>query len=145
MALSRIKNPEQLKQCKPEEIGRIIGLNRIPEVKCLREKINLLTQQGKATELNNLLLEEWYSSEQIFDGKWVLQRNLNWPARDIALKYKELWQVEHVFRDTKSLLDTRPIFQQRDYTIRGHVFCSFLALVLRKELDRRLEENGYGI
>lgn len=64
MALSRIKNPEQLKQCKPGEIGRIIGLDRIPEVKCLREKINLLTQQGKASELNNLLIEEWYSTNE---------------------------------------------------------------------------------
>ena len=61
----------------------------------------------------------------------------------VALKYKELWQVEHVFRDMKSILDTRPIFHQRDETIRGHVFCSFLALVLRKELDRRLEKAGH--
>ncbi len=87
--------------------------------------------------------EEKIKSEETFDGKWVLQTNLHWPARDIALKYKELWQVENVFRDTKSLLDTRPIFHQRDYTISGHVFCSFLALVLRKELERCLEENGY--
>jgi transposase len=89
--------------------------------------------------------ERKIESESIFDGKWVLQTNLNWPAKDIALKYKELWQVEHVFRDTKSLLDTRPIFHQRDHTIRGHVFCSFLALVLRKELARRLENQGYDI
>ena len=47
--------------------------------------------------------------------------------------------MEQVFRDVKSVLDTRPIFHKRDETIRGHVFCSFLALVLRKELDRRLE------
>ncbi|MCD4693669.1 MAG: transposase [Calditrichales bacterium] len=87
--------------------------------------------------------EQKIESEAIFDGKWVLKTNLNWPAKEIALKYKELWQVEHVFRDTKSLLDTRPIFHQRDHTIRGHVFCSFLALVLRKELDRRLENFGY--
>lgn len=60
-----------------------------------------------------------------------------------SLKYKELWQVEHVFRDMKSILDTRPIFHKRDETIRGHVFCSFLALVLRKELDRRLEKNNH--
>jgi transposase len=50
--------------------------------------------------------------------------------------------VERVFRDVKSLLFTRPIFHQRDRTIRGHVFCSFLALVLRKELDRCLEQAG---
>lgn len=87
--------------------------------------------------------EEKIKSEAIFDGKWILQTNLNWSAKEIALKYKELWQVEHIFRDTKSLLDTRPIFHQRDHTIRGHVFCSFLALVLRKELDNRLENHGY--
>ena len=61
MALGRIKNPEQLKQCKPGEIGRIIGLDRIPEVKCLREKIKLMTEQKQATHLNNLLIEGWYS------------------------------------------------------------------------------------
>jgi len=51
--------------------------------------------------------------------------------------------LERIFRDVKSLLETRPIFHQKDRTIRGHVFCSFLALVLRKELDRRLEKNGH--
>jgi hypothetical protein len=48
MALSRIKNPEQLKQCRPGEIGRVLGLDRIPEVKCLREKIKFLTNQNQA-------------------------------------------------------------------------------------------------
>jgi transposase len=61
----------------------------------------------------------------------------------VALKYKELWRVEQVFRDMKSILVTRPIYHQVDETIRGHVFCSFLALVLRKELDGRLERAGY--
>ena len=60
----------------------------------------------------------------------------------LYFKHKQLWQVERVFRDVKSLLITRPIFHQRDRTIRGHVFCSFLALVLRKELDRCLEQAG---
>lgn len=78
-----------------------------------------------------------------FDGKWVLRTNTHFSAEQVALKYKELWQVEQVFRDVKSVLDTRPIFHKRDETIRGHVFCSFLALVLRKELDRRLERAGF--
>ena len=78
-----------------------------------------------------------------FDGKWVLRTNTDLSADQVALKYKELWQVEKVFRDVKSLLTTRPIFHQKDRTIRGHVFCSFLALVLRKELDRRLSKAGH--
>jgi transposase len=80
--------------------------------------------------------------EAKFDGKWVLRTNTNWSAERVALKYKELWRVEHAFRDIKSIFDTRPIFHRRDETIRGHVFCSFLALALRKELDRRLEAAG---
>jgi transposase len=80
--------------------------------------------------------------ESRFDGKWVLRTNTDLRADQVALKYKELWQVEQVFRDIKSVLETRPIFHKRDETIRGHVFCSFLALVLRKELDRRLENAG---
>jgi transposase len=79
-----------------------------------------------------------------FDGKWVLTTNTRLQAHEVALKYKELWQVEPLFRDAKSLLETRPIFHKRDETIRGHVFCSFLALVLKKELYRRIEATGNG-
>ena len=81
--------------------------------------------------------------ESRFDGKWVLITNTELSAEQVALKYKELWQVEQVFRDVKSVLETRPVYHQRDENIRGHVFCSFLSLVLRKELDRRLEEDGH--
>lgn len=81
--------------------------------------------------------------ESRFDGKWVLLTNTNFPVDQVALKYKELWQVEQVFKDVKSMLETRPVYHQRDENIRGHVFCSFLSLVLRKELDRRLEEAGH--
>ena len=86
--------------------------------------------------------QEKIEQEARFDGKWVLRTNTNLSAERVALKYKELWQVEQVFRDVKSVLDTRPVFHKLDETIRGHVFCSFLALVLRKELDRRLEFSG---
>jgi transposase len=83
------------------------------------------------------------TAEARFDGKWVLVTNTKLPADQVALKYKELWRVERVFRDVKSLLETRPVYHQNDENIAGHVFCSFLALVLRKELDQRLAENKY--
>jgi len=81
--------------------------------------------------------------ESRFDGKWVLTTNMDIPADKIALKYKELWQVERVFRDVKTMLHTRPVYHQRDANIRGHVFCSFLALILRKEIERRLNAVGH--
>jgi transposase len=82
--------------------------------------------------------EDKIKEEARYDGKWVLTTNTDLPAREVALKYQQLWMVEEVFRSMKSLLDTRPIYHQRDETIRGHVFCSFLALLLRKELEDRL-------
>jgi transposase len=78
-----------------------------------------------------------------YDGKWVLRTNTGLGSDEVALQYKRLWSVEHWFRSCKSLLQTRPIFHKCDETIRGHVFCSFLALVLRQELQARLEERGH--
>jgi transposase len=82
------------------------------------------------------------TAEARYDGLWVLRTNLALPAPQVALRYKELWMVERLFRDAKTLLKTRPIFHKRDETIRGHVFCTFLALVLLKELDRCLRTAG---
>jgi len=83
------------------------------------------------------------AEEARYDGKWVLTTNEPFSARDTALAYKHLWMVESLFRATKSVLETRPIYHRRDETIRGHVFCSFLALVLRRALDERLEAHGW--
>lgn len=77
-----------------------------------------------------------------FDGIWVLRTNTDLEAEAAALAYKGLWTVEDLFRTTKSILETRPIYHKRDETIRGHVFCSFLALVLKAELEKRLSERG---
>ena len=83
-------------------------------------------------------------SEARYDGKWVLRSDLDeLSAEDVALRYKQLWMVEDCIRSIKSILETRPIFHHHDETIRGHVFCSFLALVLRKELQDRLGAAGY--
>ena len=78
-----------------------------------------------------------------YDGKWVLRTNTGLPMDVAALAYKHLFMVEAIFRSMKSLLETRPIYHQKDETIRGHVFCSFLALVMRQELERRLAQQGW--
>ena len=81
--------------------------------------------------------------EERYDGKWVLRTSTKLSAQDTALKYKQLWMVEDIFRTTKSILDTRPIWHKCDETIRGHVFCSYLALALRIALRERLEAKGW--
>jgi hypothetical protein len=81
--------------------------------------------------------------EARYDGKWVLRTKTELEPAEVALQYKRLWMVEAWFRSSKSLLQTRPIYHKCDETIRGHVFCSFLALVLRQELEGRLARDGH--
>ena len=77
-----------------------------------------------------------------FDGVFVLRTNTDLNPLAAMLRYKQLWTVERTFRTAKHLLATRPIFHRLDETIRGHVFCSFLALVLKAELEARIAALG---
>jgi transposase len=85
-----------------------------------------------------LIDEEQIKADARYDGLWVLRTNTDYDAETVAHVYKSLWTVEEIFRTTKSILETRPIYHKRDETIRGHVFCSFLALVLKAELEQRM-------
>src|SRR5262249_41900714 len=82
------------------------------------------------------------AEEARYDGTWVLRTNTELLTAEVALQYKRLSLVEQWFRSCKSLLETRPIYHKCDETIRGHVFCSFLALVLRQELQARVRARG---
>lgn len=139
--------------CLNERQARKDAADRAAILEALQEKIasnpkSLIGNRGYRKYLkmdrDTVSLNEQKMDEECrFDGKWVLKTNTGLTAEQVALKYKELWQVEQVFRDMKSILDTRPIFHQRNETIKGHVFSSFLALVLIKELYRRLEKAGH--
>jgi hypothetical protein len=80
--------------------------------------------------------------ERKLDGIFVLRTNTDLNPLEAMLCYKQLWTVEQTFRTAKHLLSTRPIFHKLDETIRGHVFCSFLALVLKTELEQRIVGLG---
>jgi hypothetical protein len=82
--------------------------------------------------------EKRVAEDARYDGLYVLRTNMRLDALAVMLRYRELLKVEDIFRTAKSILDTRPIYHQTDEAIRGHVFCSFLALVLRKVLEDRL-------
>lgn len=86
--------------------------------------------------------ENRVNDETRFDGIWVLRTNTDYPTATVALQYKRLWMVEAMIRTTKSILETRPIYHKCDETIRGHVFCTFLALRLKAELEKRLRDHG---
>jgi hypothetical protein len=68
--------------------------------------------------------EKRVADDARYDGLYVLRTNMRLDAIAVMLRYRELLKVEDIFRTTKSILDTRPIYHQTDAAIRGHVFCS---------------------
>jgi transposase len=140
--------------CLNEDEARKDAADREAIVAALREQLHsgdksLVGNKGYRRYLGgsnspHFQIDEAKISEDArHDGKWVLRTNTDLDSTEVALQYKRLWMVEHWFRSCKSLLQTRPIYHRCDETIRGHVFCSFLALVLRQELQARLEERGH--
>lgn len=140
--------------CLNEDEARKAAADREAIVAALREQLrsgdkSLVGNKGFRRDLSgggadHFRIDEAKVAEDArYDGKWVLRTNTDLDSAEVALQYKQLWMVEQWFRSCKSLLQTRPIYHKRDETIRGHVFCSFLALVLRQELQARLEERGH--
>lgn len=94
----------------------------------------LRVAKGKAFEIDLDKVE----ADALFDGLFVLRTSLKLQAPAVVLRYRNLLAVEQSFLAAKAVMATRPIFHRTDPAIRGHVFCSFLALVLRRELLDRL-------
>jgi hypothetical protein len=82
------------------------------------------------------------AEEARFDGVFVLRTNAKITPLQAVLRYRDLLQVENLFFRTKAAMRTRPIFHSSDAAIRGHVFCSFLALAMQKHLDDLMLETG---
>jgi transposase len=71
------------------------------------------------------------AEEERLDGKYVVRSSdPTLSARDIALGYKQLWQIERAWRDMKTTLDLRPVYHRKEERIRAHVLLCWLALLL---------------
>ena len=140
--------------CLNEEQKRKDAADREAIVAALRQALKQGTDKGlignkgyrkyvkTPAEKAFVVDEQKIQEEARYDGLWALQTNMDLETEMVARTYKHLWTVEDLFRTMKSALATRPIYHKLDATIRGHVFCSFLALRLRRELEGRLETLG---
>jgi hypothetical protein len=79
--------------------------------------------------------------DERYDGKFLLRSNTELSAAEIGLAYKDLWRVEHAFRELKTGLEMRPVRHWSPSRVRGHFGICFLALVMETTLVRLLKEN----
>jgi hypothetical protein len=136
-------NPEEQKKDRLQREAMVSDLKE----KLKRGASQLVGNTGyrrflKVTKAGVRLDEEKIKADERFDGLFVLTTDTDLPAAEVAKRYKELWMVERVFREAKDTLSTRPVFHQKDASIMGHVFVSFLALLIMHELKMRTD-NGF--
>jgi len=134
------RNEEEARKDADRRAALLAGLDR----KLAQGDKALVSNKGfrrfvKAVGSGNFSIDyDKAEADAKFDGLFVLRTNTRLSALQVVLRYRNLLAVEDTFRTAKALLTTRPIFHKTDAAIRGHIFCSFLATVLRKELFDRL-------
>jgi len=136
-------NPEQAEKDRQTRDAIVAKLNE----KLRQGAKQLVANRGYARflriEKDAVMIDsDKIEQDQAFDGKYVLTTNTTLSAREVALSYKGLWQVERGFRNLKSALEVRPVFHRTETRVKGHVFASFLALVLMTAMEKKLEQKG---
>lgn len=81
--------------------------------------------------------------EKAYEGKYLIQTEEQglMPVEAVTA-YKELSKVENAFRCLKDVIEMRPIYHRDDGRVKGHIFVAFLALLLKRALDRKLKAAG---
>ncbi|MHB0981696.1 MAG: IS1634 family transposase [Thermoleophilia bacterium] len=80
--------------------------------------------------------------EERLDGKWLLRTSdETLSAADLAVAYRQLYQVERGWRDLKGALRLRPVFHFREDRIRAHVQLCWLALLLIRVVENATGES----
>lgn len=83
------------------------------------------------TKGNLKINEKAVKAAEKLDGKYLIRTSDDTlSVEDIALGYKQLWEVERAFRTLKTTLELRPVYHRKDDRICSHVLLCWLALLL---------------
>lgn len=87
------------------------------------------------------LNEKSIAEEAMYDGFYGVCTNLNEDGSTIAKINHRRWEIEECFRIMKSEFKARPVFLRKDDRIKAHFTTCFLALVLYRYLEKKMDEK----
>ncbi len=106
-------------------------------------KSESFTGDGELAQITNYSLnQEMIAQEELFDGFYAVCTDLDGPAPAILKANSRRWMIENCFRTMKTDFDARPMYLQRDDRIRAHFLTYFLALLLYKYLEKKINRGG---
>ena len=101
------------------------------------------TEDGELAQVKNFSLnQEMIDQEARFDGFYCICTDLEGPAEEIIRLNSGRWVVENDFRITKTDFEARPVYLKRDDRIKAHFLTCFLALLIYKYLEKKVNRGG---
>lgn len=148
-----VRNPEEAKyeQSRREDIikevkQRLDALNQLegePHKKgaCQLRAHPTYGRYIRQTKTGKLRLDKAkIRMEEKYDGKYLISTSDEWlSAEDVVMGYKQLYEIERVFRDLKHVIDIRPVYHRLPERIKAHVLLCWIAMLLI-----RITENNTG-
>ena len=121
--------PSSTKKKRPHDPKRFIT-----EVHC--------TSDGEIAENQILSIDtSKIAAEEQYDGFYGVCTNLEDDTKTIITINKRRWEIEESFRILKSEFKARPVYLSRDDRIQAHFTTCFLALLVYRLLEKKLDEQ----
>ena len=124
-------NPKKIGKAKQNDPKRFI--NTIP-----------VTEDGTVVKNHYEINESLINEEALYDGLYAVCTNLEDSVQDIIKINHNRWEIEESFRIMKSEFKSRPVYLSRDDRIKAHFTTCFLALVIFRYLEKKLD-NKYTV
>ncbi len=101
-----------------------------------------VTDSGEAANIHNYLDTDKIEQESLYDGLYAVSTDLlDDPVSDILKVSEGCWEIEECFRIMKTDFEARPVFLQNDVRIKAHFFTCFLALIIYRYLEKRIDSR----
>ncbi|KIR03176.1 Mobile element protein [Lachnospiraceae bacterium TWA4] len=122
-------NPKRKEKSNPNDYRRFI-------------KKSACTTDGECAEKTFYTLDhDKIQKEERLDGFYAVYTNLNDDPLDIIVLNKNRWEIEESFRIMKTDFDARPVYLRRDDRIKAHFTICFIALLIYRILEKKLDEE----
>ena len=89
------------------------------------------------------IYESFYSHEKKGTAH-IITSETRMKDDDIYATYHNLWRIEESFRIMKTDLDARPVYVQKEYTMKGHFLICYLTVLLERIFQFNVLEDKYG-
>ncbi|WP_062352880.1 IS1634 family transposase [Bacillus kwashiorkori] len=128
-ALKKIDKPSTLKKKRANDPARFITAIHA-------------TKDGEIAEKTHFSIDEAaIQKEAQYDGFYGICTNLESDPKELIRINHKRWEIEETFRVMKSELKSRPVYVKKDCRIEAHFLTCFLALLIYRLLEKRVDEQ----